>query len=374
VRASSLIAAGARAAEPSPRLGGAVGAERRDRLPHRAAALAAGVAVAGAGRSGIAFDESAAQEAVTFRFGRVAGSSRTMTGSLVSKRMPTVVPDPAPPDLERSCTVGRRDWIRRAPGWSGVERIEAGFAGHAYDPHRHDTYAVGLTLAGVQTFDYRGERRDSAAGNVVVLHPDERHDGRAGIDGGFRYSMLYLDPRLIRDALGGSARRLPFVRAAVSADARLRRAAAAALADLDRAPEALEADQMVLALAEALLAQDRGAARGAAAGSCGRAVELARQYLDAHCGGAVGSAELERACGLDRFTLARQFRARLGTSPYRYLTMRRLDRARSLLGAGQPLAETAAACGFADQSHMSRQFKRTYGLSPGRWRAIHRAG
>jgi AraC-like DNA-binding protein len=47
--------------------------------------------------------------------------------------------------------------------------------------------------------------------------------------------------------------------------------------------------------------------------------------------------------------------------------MRRLDRARRRLIAGASLAEAAVASGFADQSHMTRQFKRAYGVSPGRW-------
>ena len=50
--------------------------------------------------------------------------------------------------------------------------------------------------------------------------------------------------------------------------------------------------------------------------------------------------------------------------------MRRLDRARALIRHGAPLADAALACGFADQSHMTRQFKRAYGLSPGRFIAL----
>jgi AraC-like DNA-binding protein len=50
--------------------------------------------------------------------------------------------------------------------------------------------------------------------------------------------------------------------------------------------------------------------------------------------------------------------------------MRRLSRARVLIRKGWSLAEAAAACGFADQSHMTRHFKNAYGLSPGRWTAI----
>jgi len=44
---------------------------------------------------------------------------------------------------------------------------------------------------------------------------------------------------------------------------------------------------------------------------------------------------------------------------------RRVALARRLIAQGLPLAETAAACGFADQSHMTRQFVRKYGVSPG---------
>ena len=68
--------------------------------------------------------------------------------------------------------------------------MEAFFFGHGFDPHRHDTYAIGYTLRGVQAFRYRGASRRSTPGDVFVLHPDETHDGRAGSEEGFRYRIL----------------------------------------------------------------------------------------------------------------------------------------------------------------------------------------
>ncbi len=50
--------------------------------------------------------------------------------------------------------------------------------------------------------------------------------------------------------------------------------------------------------------------------------------------------------------------------------MRRLALARAAIESGQSLARAAAEAGFADQSHMTRQFKRTYGLTPARWTAL----
>jgi AraC-like DNA-binding protein len=274
--------------------------------------------------------------------------------------------------LERSCGGSRADWIRHAPAQAGIARIEASFAGHAYDLHRHDTYAIGYTLSGVQSFDFRGARFDSLASNVVVIHPDEMHNGRAGAMFGFRYKMLYIEPRLVRDALRETANSLPFLRCPVSVSSRLLDALRPALDDLGRPLEALERDQALFAIAQALLALD-GSARKASSShaSCAFAVEKARQFLDAHFTRTVASEELEGITGLTRYALARHFRARLGTSPYRYLTMRRLDRAKSMIRAGDSLAEAAQASGFSDQSHMTRHFGRAFGMSPGRWQALH---
>ena len=248
--------------------------------------------------------------------------------------------------------------------------MEAFFRGYAYDPHRHDTYAFGLTLSGVQSFDYRGAQRDSLSGHAIVLHPDEIHNGRSGIAGGFRYRMLYVEPRLIRAAIGEGGRSLPFVSAAVSQDARLVGAVARALRDLESPLDAMAADDLVERLAAALLALDPSAAGPRTQRVEPAALERVRDYLDAHATEIVDSAALEAVAGLDRFALARQFRAAFGTSPYNYLVMRRLDRARRMLVRDVSLAEAAFACGFADQSHLTRQFRRAYGVTPGRWRSL----
>jgi len=97
----------------------------------------------------------------------------------------------------------KQDWILRAAPGGHVERIEAYFGGHGYDMHRHDTYAIGRTLSGVQSFNYRRDYRHSLPGGTIVLHPDEPHDGQAGTDAGFHYRMIYVEPALIQQILGG---------------------------------------------------------------------------------------------------------------------------------------------------------------------------
>ena len=256
-----------------------------------------------------------------------------------------------------------------------MQALQAWFGGRGYDTHRHDTYAIGLTDSGVQAFDYRGAGRTSTPGQVVVLHPDEAHDGRAGSPEGFGYRIVYVAPARIAEAaraVRGAAGALPFVREPVAANGALARAVESAFAD---APEPLAVDALVLRLAEALCEADPACRGGAPPARVDlRAVARARQFLDAETARVIGSSELEAISGLTRHELARHFRAALGTSPYRYSLMRRLDRARALLDDGQPLADVALATGFADQAHFTRMFKAAHGVPPARHRALEASG
>lgn len=269
--------------------------------------------------------------------------------------------------LEGSCGPEARDWFRSHAPVAGVERLEAHFAGIAYGRHRHDTYAIGVTLAGTQAFDYRGAARVSGPGEVFVLHPDEPHDGRAGSEAGFGYRQVYVAPARIAEAvrqLTGGVAALPFLREPVSQNARLGAAVQSAFS-LEAVP--IASDELVLELTACLLAGDPDS-RPARGGRLDlRAVGRVRQFLEAETGRVVRSAELEAVSGLSRFELARQFRAVCGTSPYRFSLLRRLDSARGCLGGEASLTEVALDAGFADQAHFTRLFKAAYGLTPARY-------
>jgi AraC-like DNA-binding protein len=273
--------------------------------------------------------------------------------------------------LERSCTGTAAGWLAGPEPVDGVELLHAWLTTEVYQRHRHDTYAVGVTDRGVQVFDYRGSSRVSTRGQVVVLYPDEAHDGRAGTGEGFGYRIVYVEPARLAEALRvlrGGPGPLPFVSEAVSANPALARA----VEDAFSGPlDSLSTDSIVVGLAEGLLGAERGGARPAA----GRrvdltAVERARQLLDAERTRTVHSSELESITGLTRYELARQFRTMLGTSPHRYLLMRRLALARDLIHAARALVDVACEAGFADQAHFTRVFRSAFGLTPARYRAL----
>ncbi len=280
--------------------------------------------------------------------------------------MGTVIPirpsDPSRTDESAPLAPETRMWF--GSGAPGIERLDATLRGEAFATHRHDTYAVGITLRGVQTFRYRGEQRHCLPGEWHVLHPDEPHDGAPGTDDGFRYRILHVDPMLIQAALGG--RPLPFVPDPVVTDDGGCSPLGDHLTDLGAPLDDLAATEIAADIT-GLLARHADTPRAASARIDLAAMLRVRSVLLDTPEARHRVEDLETVAGLDRWAIARQFRAAFGTSPTRFRTMRRIERARRLMRSGHPLSEVAVRAGFADQSHLTRMFKRTHGLTPGAW-------
>jgi AraC family transcriptional regulator len=97
-----------------------------------------------------------------------------------------------------------------------------------------------------------------------------------------------------------------------------------------------------------------------------------QDYVDAHLASLIGLEDMARALGLGVCGLSRLLRATWGTSAYRYVVDRRVERASALARRGDmPLKAIAAATGFADQAHMTRTLRARLGVTPGQLRERH---
>lgn len=263
-----------------------------------------------------------------------------------------------------------RYWRLEALG--GVELLRADASTHHYARHAHEGYALGVVEAGAHAFAARGAVWTAIPGRVVVVNPDDAHDGGpATRDGGYSYRMFYVDAAALAAAMAEAAGRrvaTPFFKHAVVADAAL----ADRLSRLHRAleqPEATLERETLLITALVELGRRHGGAQphGDVRAPSPRCVALALEYLRENFAGNVSLAELAALVDVDRFHLLRAFRRCLGLPPHLYQTQLRLRHARRLMLAGEPPAMAAVAAGFADQSHLIRKFKAAYGVTPGQY-------
>jgi len=251
-----------------------------------------------------------------------------------------------------------------------IERLRIRMHGAHYAMHRHDTFAAGLTLSGVQKFWFRGEQRTSLAGQVLIIHPDEKHDGGNGDARPLDYLMLYFSPCDF-DAVNEphSSGPLPFLSDPIRASVEIRSVIRDAFFNF---PDPLDplAEAAILERITRAVKREAGCTNIRHVQIDWRAVKQARQMFEEEFDTLLTADLLERATGLSRYSLARQFRDAYGTSPHQFLIGRRLKAAREMIASGYPLAQAAIACGFADQSHLSRCLTKKFGMAPG---AFHRA-
>ena len=218
-------------------------------------------------------------------------------------------------------------------------------------------------MAGVQAFNYRGAMRHSRPGQVLILHPDEVHDGCCYDESGFSYQAAYIPPTHVQSVLAGAA--LPFLSNGISTNPTLIAAAIGMVIDCAGIEDPGAYEDALYDLAQAM---NNVAGKVATVRITNRtAVMRAREFLDTAVVFGARLDQLEKIADCDRWQLSRDFRALLGTSPYRYLQHRRVDLAKRLLREGAKLAEAAHGAGFADQSHFGRTFRKAVGLTPKEW-------
>ena len=102
------------------------------------------------------------------------------------------------------------------------------------------------------------------------------------------------------------------------------------------------------------------------------AIVRARSYLMERYNQSITLEELATASGITKFHLVRAFARQTGLPPHAFQVHVRIERARSLLRRGLLPVEVAMIVGFADQSHLTRHFKRTWGITPGAYARLHR--
>jgi AraC-like DNA-binding protein len=250
-----------------------------------------------------------------------------------------------------------RAWRPRVPGVSEV--LHAHFPRHAYPLHTHDTWTLLVVDSGAVRFDLERHEHAALRSRVTLLPPYVPHDGRSVTAEGFRKRVLYLDADALDVRRIGRAVDHPgWVDPPLRAELHL-------LHESVRRPgEELEAESRLALVTSRLAAHLDRLPEPPLRADPGLATRL-QELLDEHVVDGITLAEAARLLEAHPTQLVRSFRREVGIPPHRYLTGRRLDRARRLLLAGHRAADVAVEVGFHDQAHLTRHFKRMLGVTPG---------
>lgn len=229
-----------------------------------------------------------------------------------------------------------------------------------FDPHLHDTFSLVILTKGCAWLQSQHWSSTVREGDAFLFNPFQVHAG-GDLQGNVEYEVLYPSMRFVTESLGLAATRtgLPLFRAAV-----LRRSATT-----QTLLESLSAPGGATARVESAL---HGVLRACHFEPAGipergmRAVRVACEVIHGKYMQPIDTGTLADYARLNKCHFIRIFHRVTGLAPQNYLRQVRVAKACELICAGVELVEVAQSTGFCDQAHMTREFKKIYGVTPGR--------
>ncbi|EKL8567085.1 AraC family transcriptional regulator [Pseudomonas aeruginosa] len=261
--------------------------------------------------------------------------------------------------------------FRRIPE-GDCELLSARFSNHTFGRHSHDRYAVGVITGGVERMYYRGRYCLGGTGSVVTISPGEIHDGLPAHEQGWMYRMLYLDPQWLNRTLMPKQADdyIHLFKEAFDQQPELADTFSHHHQVIESSQCSLERESLLLELVTQLF-ERRAASLTSVDALEKQAVRRVRCRLEDDFDKPVTLEQLAQMVDLDPLYLIRVFKKNVGVSPHSYLIQVRVAQVQRLLRAGVSIADAALACGFFDQSHMTRAFKKVVGITPGGFRIGH---
>jgi AraC-like DNA-binding protein len=237
-----------------------------------------------------------------------------------------------------------------------------------YDPHTHTTFSIGTVLNGQAQYLNRGRHVSAGTGSVVMINPGDVHACNPRDDSVWAYRMLFIDSTWlagVQREIGVSLHQdLQMFSQTLSQESRVFQALNYLLASLWQPAERLAKES---AMVDFLIRLHQEFDTVKLDLKRNPRLSQAAEYIAAHCVDDLALQDICEATQLSRSYLIRAFKRQYGMTPHAFLLNQRVHRAQGMLKKGRAIVDVATDCGFADQAHFQRVFKRHVATTPGQY-------
>ena len=245
----------------------------------------------------------------------------------------------------------------------------------SFPNHFHNYYVIGFIESGTHCLSCKNKEYTVGQGNILLFNPNDNHscvqcDGEA-----FDYRGLNISKETMLslvEEVTGQRELLGFSENVIKND-ELNIYLHSLHQSIMEGSEEFEKEEMLLLLIS-LLIEQYGQPYEGCIPECREEIERTCVFMSAHFAERISLENLCKCSGLSKSTLLRAFTRSKGVTPYRYLQIVRIDKAKEMLEQGVPLVDAAIRTGFSDQSHFSNFFHMFIGLSPAAYRRIFKEG
>lgn len=255
----------------------------------------------------------------------------------------------------------------------GLEFLKASFQNTQFSKHTHEGYCIGVIEEGAQSFFRTSGQFIAPKGDIILVNADEVHTGSSAVETGWCYRAIYPTPEMLEQVsidFFGENGVIPWFPQAVIHDEGLA-AQLCMLFDLlvyqHKSNSLLKQSLFVSTMALLLQRHGKVQKQLKTLSKVDSKILRIKEILafeperDHHL------ADLADMVELSQWHLLREFKKQTGLPPHAWLIQVRLRKAMNLLKQGCDISIAAQLCGFSDQSHFNRHFKRSIGCTPAQY-------
>jgi AraC-like DNA-binding protein len=253
----------------------------------------------------------------------------------------------------------------------GIELLDASYQKQNFSRHSHEGYTVGIIERGAQQFFRSGANHIAPQNSIILVNADQVHNGSSASEHGWSYKAMYPLPEqfaAINHELGLSTQDSPYFPEAVVNDSTMANMLRMTFNVLSTSKNTLLRESIVYSTMIKLMARHSKHGTKLVLNTKAQSQMLViKTYLDENASTDISLEALSTMVGLSPYYLIKQFQKKYGLPPHAYQIQTRVRLAKQKIKQGLKLLDVALVCGFHDQSHLSRHFKRTMGLTPGQY-------
>jgi AraC-like DNA-binding protein len=253
----------------------------------------------------------------------------------------------------------------------GLEMLNAKYDKQNFSRHSHEGYTIGLIETGAQRFFRTGGHHIAPKNTIILVNADEVHSGHSASEGGWAYRAMYPLPHQLEQIMAElylPHYQAPYFPNAVVSDLELASQLRLVFNMLESSNNRLLRESLVYSTMVKLIGKHAKSKLVINPETKTQSqLWLVKEFLDDLPQAEVSLEQLAKLSALSPYHLVRSFQKEFGLPPHAYQIQSRLRLARKLLKQGHSISETAQECGFHDQSHFHRHFKRANGYTPGQY-------
>lgn len=249
----------------------------------------------------------------------------------------------------------------------GLELLDAKYTNQNFSRHSHEGYTIGVIEKGAQQFYRTGGNHIAPQDSIILVNADEVHNGQTATEGGWEYKAMYPLPEQFEQMTEGlnPVSSIPYFPEPVVYDPELAQQLRLVFDTLAQSDNRLLRETLVYGTLVKLASKhSKTRASWEPKTKSQKQLLLVKEFLDDFPQADVSLEDLSKLAALSPYYLARSFQQEFGLPPHAYQIQARLRVAKQLLRKGVRISEVAQECGFHDQSHLHRHFKRALGVTP----------